>query len=224
MTELQRARSRKLAAEERAKLAAGIERFKKGAASVSTDHSDKANVFTSYADAKIKGLSLRDYEQPYATSYFGIDQEQDLHLRWFLKRPGHRALDLGDGDGGDIDPPELARRWAQRLLDGCENAIVNAYIDNTPDVDKHDCPCFRTSELLMDKTLDELQSDLFWGRRRLASASEEGPAVVRRYACHLMPERCRLHHLEAMLKRYAKFREREGLKIRIKTKPAEQAA
>ena len=47
----------------RAALAAAIERFKKSAASVSTDRSDEKNVFTSYADREIKGLELRDYEQ-----------------------------------------------------------------------------------------------------------------------------------------------------------------
>jgi hypothetical protein len=88
------------------------------------DRSDEKNVFTSYADREIKGLELRDYEQAYATVYSGYD-ERELHLRWFLNRPGHRPLDLGD----DIDAPDEARRYARGLLDGREDAIVNAYID-----------------------------------------------------------------------------------------------
>jgi hypothetical protein len=35
---------------------------------------------------------------------------------------------------------------------------------------------------------------------------------------------CRVRHLKAALKRYAKFRERDGLEIKIKVKPAKQAA
>jgi hypothetical protein len=124
MTTRQRAKNREREVQQRAKLAAKIERFKKSAASVSTDRSDEKNVFTSYADREIKGLELRDYEQAYATVYSGYD-ERELHLRWFLNRPGHRPLDLGD----DIDAPDEARRYARGLLDGREDAIVNAYID-----------------------------------------------------------------------------------------------
>ena len=63
MTTRQRAKNREREVQQRAKLAAKIERFKKSAASVSTDRSDEKNVFTSYADREIKGLELRDYEQ-----------------------------------------------------------------------------------------------------------------------------------------------------------------
>jgi len=207
-----------LLAKREAKLGREIERFKKISACVSTDRSDEANVFTSYADGIIDGLSLRDYEQAYATRYFA-GQKEDLHLRWFLKRPNHRALYLGD----KIEAPDEVRRWAQGLLDGRENAIVSAYIDNTPDVDRHDCSCFCTSELLMGKTLDELEVEVFSMHQWLAAASER-PSFARRHACILVPQRCELRHLVAMLKRYAKFREREGLEIKIKTKPQRQAA
>jgi hypothetical protein len=175
MTAQQRAENRKQEVQQSAKLAAKVERFKKSAASVSTDRSDEKNVFTSYADREIKGLELRDYEQAYATVYSGYD-ERELHLRWFLNRPGHRPLDLGD----DIDAPDEARRYARGLLDGREDAIVNAYVDDSPEIDQYDCSCFRTSELLVDKTLNEL---------------------------------------EAEVESYAKFRERESLKIRINAKP-----
>jgi hypothetical protein len=213
MTAQQRAENRKQEVQQSAKLAAKVERFKKSAASVSTDRSDEKNVFTSYADREIKGLSLRDYEQAYATVYSGYD-ERELHLRWFLSRPGHQPLDLGD----DIDAPDEARRYARSLLDGREDAIVNEYIDNSPDIDKYDCWCFQTSELLVDKTLNELEAEVESRRRYLAHV-EKDAAAARRYACFLMPKRCRLRHMEAMLRRYAKFRERESLKIRINAKP-----
>jgi hypothetical protein len=150
------------------------------------DRSNKDNVFTAYADPKMRGLELRDYEQAYATVYSGYD-ERELHLRWCLNRPGHRPLDLGD----DIDAPDEARRYARGLLDGREDAIVNAYIDNSPDIERHDCSCFDASELLMDKTLEEIEAEVKDSRWFLARA-EKDLAVARRYACLLMQKRCRL--------------------------------
>jgi hypothetical protein len=115
----------------------------------------------------MRGLELRDYEQAYATVYSGYD-ERELHLRWCLNRPGHRPLDLGD----DIDAPDEARRYARGLLDGREDAIVNAYIDNSPDIERHDCSCFDASELLMDKTLEEIEAEIKDSRWFLARAEE----------------------------------------------------
>jgi hypothetical protein len=64
--------------------------------------------------------------------------------------------------------------------------------------------CFSVLDLLQDKTLRELEKEVI--------SSKQSPRC------------CRTRHLTAELKRYARFREREGLEIKIKAKPQKQAA
>lgn len=140
---------------------------------------------------------------------------------WFFKRPGKRALELNLFDDAT---PRRAREEVGLLLAGDEGAILGAYLHNAVGIDDHNC-CLHESDTLQEKTLAELECEVESNRSYLEWViKEEGRSAMRRYACRLRPIRCRLRHLEAMLKRYAKFREREGLKIRIKTKPAKQAA
>jgi hypothetical protein len=95
------------------------------------------------------------------------------------------------------DDPRNAREVAQLLLSGDERVIMGSYLFNG-DVDPDACGCFQVWDLLQDKTLRELEKEIASNRQFLHC--------------------CRIRHLEAALKRYAKFREREGLEIKIKAK------
>ena len=99
-----------------------------------------------------------------------------------------------------------------------------AYLSNGHDVDIDECSCFCPSDLLQEKTVEELELEVEETSRLLTLFAEKGVGVVRRHACHLVPVRCRLRHIEMMLKRYAKFRDREGLQIKIKAEPTREAA
>ena len=115
------------------------------------------------------------------------------YRKWFFKRPGKRALELPCHDH-----PTDARETLKLLLAGDETTITGAYLANE-DSDAHDCQCFRALELLQEKTLRELEKEV---------ASNEDFSRC-----------CRIRHIKAALKRYAIFREREGLEIKIKAKP-----
>ena len=216
MTELQRARNRKLAAERKAKFEAEIERFKK-TAPPPISYSDDYNDITEYRDPRMQGLSFRIFIYKLNPP----EKPPRLYTGWFFKRPGKRALELNLFDDAT---PRQAREAVGWLLTGDEGAILGTYLKNAVGIDDHNC-CLHESDTLQEKTLAELECEVERKRSYLDWViKKEGRSAMSRYACRLRPMRCRLRQLEAMLKRYAKFREREGLEIKIKTKPQKQAA
>jgi hypothetical protein len=114
------------------------------------------------------------------------------YREWFLKRPGRRVLKLPCHDH-----PTNAREVAKLLLAGDERVVTGSYLFNG-DVDSNAYGCFRVWDLLQDKTLRELEKEIASSKQFLRC--------------------CRVRHLKAALKRYAKFREREGLEIKINAK------
>ena len=218
MTDGQRLKNRARAAKQRATLAAAIERFKEIATAVSGRHSDENyDTTTEYADPKTAGLALR--ETVYKHRRKG--EKAAPELRWFFERPGRRALEL---HCRREETPREAREQVRLLLAGDEGAIMCTYLNNNQGIDANECLCFCPSVLLQEKTVKQLELDVEKARRILTLFAEKGVGVVRRNACHLVPVRCRLRHIEAMLKRYAKFRDREGLQIKVKAQPTREAA
>jgi hypothetical protein len=120
------------------------------------------------------------------------------YREWFLKRPGRSALKLPCHDH-----PTNAREVAQLLLAGDERVITQSYVLNG-NVDSDAYGCFQVGDLLQKKTLRELQKEIASNKQFLHC--------------------CRIRHLNAALRRYAKFREREGLQIKIKAEPTREAA
>lgn len=209
MTELQRERFKRRQEKYRTKLATEVEKFKKIAAPP-ISYSEQYYDIAEYADPRTPGLTLRVM----ALKPNPGRKEERPEIRWFFKRPGKRTLELSCFKR----TPDEVRKEVAWLLAGDEGTILRTYLNNV-DVDSNNCHCFYTSDLLQEKTLEELEDEVEQKRWYLARAAEEGPKVLRKFTCYLRPIRCRLRHLEAVLKRYAKFREREGFEIRIKAKP-----
>jgi hypothetical protein len=216
MTDKQKLRNRERAAKLRAALAVAIEQFKKTTVGVSTRHSDGNYDVTEYPDFKIEGLALR--VMVYKRHRKGKKAEPEL--RWFFERPGRRALEI---NCRWEETPREARERVRLLLAGDEDTIMCTYLNNDHSVDSNECSCFCPSDLLQEKTIEELELEVEEISHYLNRWAKEGASAVR-HACHLVPVRCRIRHLKAMLKRYAKFCQREGLQIKIKAEPTREAA
>ncbi len=120
------------------------------------------------------------------------------YREWLLKRPGRSVLKLPCHDH-----PTNAREVARLLLAGDERTITQSYLLNG-DVDPDAYGCYQVWDLLQKKTLRELEKEIASNKQFLHC--------------------CRIRHLNAALQRYAKFRDREGLQIKIKAEPTREAA
>jgi hypothetical protein len=166
-------------------------------------------------DSKTERLALREMVYKHRPK----DEKAAPDLRWFFERPGRRALELCCHRE---ETPREAREQVRLLLAGDEATIVCTYLNNDHGVDANECSCFCPSDLLQEKTVEELGLEVEETSHYLSRWAEEGASVIRRHACCLVPVRCRLRNIEAMLKRYGRFRDREGLQI--KAGPTRRAA
>jgi len=224
MTELQAARNRKRFAAWRAKVVADIERFKEAAASVSVVCKEKHYIETEYSDPKVEGLALK--VKLYKTKE---GKRVDPQGTWFFNRPGRPRIALSIG----IETHAAALKELRLLLAGDEEAIRGSYLSSDNNgVGSDDCHCVSEHMLLQEKTLEELEKEVTDAEAYLGWL-EEAHVLRRRtryqrrrwryeHADFLAPFECRLRHLKAVLKRYAKFRKLAGLEVKIKAKPRSQ--
>jgi hypothetical protein len=209
MTDRQKLRNREQAARRRVKLAVAIERFKSTAVAVSTRHSTKHNEVTQYADFLTEGLALRVMVYNQCKG-----KKAEPQLRWFFKRPGRHALELHCPS----DTPTAAREEARLLLAGDESTIMCAYLSNESGGRRSSWyHYFDESDLLQDKTLDEIEKRIAQNKEMLA---RQASCRRERFALDwVFPMRRKTKYMEEMLERYKGFMKREGLEIRIKAKP-----
>jgi len=169
-----------------ANLAAKVERFKKSAASVST-----------WSQRREKRLYFVCRSRNQGVGASRLRAGVRYRIFWLRRARATSAL------VSQSARPPSARSWWWYRCSGWSATVCARPARRTrrrdservhrhsPDIDKYDCWCFKTSELLWDKTLEEIEVEVKDSRWFLARA-EKDLAVARRYACLLMQKRCRL--------------------------------